>query len=59
MFEMRYLALEALKVNNMAEVVIVMAERAMLATSAMKVDDLHLSMHSMHLFINTFLNSLL
>jgi hypothetical protein len=49
--------LEALKDNHMAEVVIVMAERAMLATSAMKVDDIlvHAFDAPFHKYVSKFL----
>ncbi|MGB1077451.1 MAG: asparaginase [Bdellovibrionales bacterium] len=48
--------LEALKQKDMAEVVIVMAERAMLATSAMKVDDtlVHAFDAPLHKYISKF-----
>ncbi|MBL4589186.1 MAG: asparaginase, partial [Alphaproteobacteria bacterium] len=48
--------LEALHNNNMAEIVIVMAERAMLATSAMKVDDtlVHAFDAPLHKYISKF-----
>jgi L-asparaginase len=48
--------LEALKANHMAEVVIVMAERAMLATSAMKVDDIlvHAFDAPLHKYVSKF-----
>ena len=48
--------LEALHNNKMAEIVIVMAERAMLATSAMKVDDtlVHAFDAPLHKYISKF-----
>lgn len=48
--------LEALHNNNMAEIVIVMAERAMLATSAMKVDDtfVHAFDAPLHKYVSKF-----
>jgi L-asparaginase/Glu-tRNA(Gln) amidotransferase subunit D len=48
--------LEALKAANMAEVVIAMAERAMLATSSMKVDDtlIHAFDAPLHKYISKF-----
>ncbi len=48
--------LEALHNNGMAEVVVVMAERAMLATSAMKVDDtlVHAFDSPLHKYVSKF-----